>query len=182
MDAANVDLKAFTERFYEKLCFAHLEPVKETLVYLKRETNVWFEVTTLLIPGQNDSVDEVNRLCDWFSKELGPDVPLHFTAFHPDFKMTDVPNTPAETCRRAREQAKGFGLRHVYSGNIHDSDGQSTYCAKCGERVIERDWYSLGDYRLDGNRCAACGTVVPGVFPAGGPGTWGPKRKRIFIA
>jgi pyruvate formate lyase activating enzyme len=109
-------------------------------------------------------------------------VPLHFTAFHPDFKMTDVPHTPAETCRRAREQAKGFGLRHVYSGNIHDSDGQSTYCPSCGERVIERDWYSLGAYRLDGNQCATCGTVVPGVFPAGGPGTWGPKRKRIFIA
>jgi pyruvate formate lyase activating enzyme len=182
MDAANVDLKAFTERFYEKLCFAHLGPVKDTLVYLKRETDVWFEVTTLLIPGQNDSEDEVNRLCEWFATELGSDVPLHFTAFHPDFKMTDVPHTPADTCRRARDQAKSFGLRHVYSGNIHDRDGQSTYCASCGERVIERDWYSIGEYRLKGTACGSCGAVVPGVFPNDGPGCWGPKRRRVLIA
>jgi pyruvate formate lyase activating enzyme len=182
MDAANVDLKAFTERFYEKLCFAHLGPVKETLVYLKRETNVWFEVTTLLIPGQNDSVDEVNRLCEWFAADLGPDVPLHFTAFHPDFKMTDVPHTPPETCQRAREQALGFGLRYVYSGNIRDPAGQSTYCPNCGALVLGRDWYSIGAYKLDENRCSACSTVIPGVFPPGGPGSWGPKRRRIFIA
>jgi pyruvate formate lyase activating enzyme len=182
MDAANVDLKAFTERFYEKLCFAHLGPVKDTLVYLKRETQVWFEVTTLLIPGQNDSVDEVDRLCDWFMAELGPDVPLHFTAFHPDFKMTDVPHTPPETCRRAVEQAKRVGLRYVYSGNIRDVAGQSTYCPNCGKCVVERDWYALGGYHLDGNRCGACGTAIPGVFPSEGPGNWGPKRRRIFIA
>jgi pyruvate formate lyase activating enzyme len=182
MDAANVDLKAFTERFYEKLCFAHLGPVKDTLAYLKRETEVWFEVTTLLIPGQNDSAEEVDRLCDWFITELGPDVPLHFTAFHPDFKMTDVPHTPPETCRRAVEQAKRAGLHYVYSGNIRDVAGQSTYCPSCGECVVERDWYALGRYRLDGNRCAACQAEIPGVFPAEGPGNWGPKRRRIFIA
>ena len=182
MDAANIDLKAFTERFYHKLCFAALEPVKETLVYLKRETNVWFEVTTLLIPGENDSVEEVDRLCDWFIGALGPDVPLHFTAFHPDFRMQDTPSTPPETCQRAREQAKRHGIFHVYSGNIHDADGQSTYCASCGAVVIERDWYRLGAYRLDGNRCQSCGAAVAGVLPEAAPGTWGPRRRRLFIA
>jgi len=182
MDAANVDLKAFTERFYEKLCFAHLGPVKETLVYLKRETSVWFEVTTLLIPGQNDSIDEVNRLCEWFAAELGPDVPLHFTAFHPDFKMTDLPHTPPETCQRACEQAKGFGLRYVYSGNIRDSKGQSTYCPGCGARAIDRDGYYIGAYRMDGNGCAACGFKIPGRFSTEGAGNWGPRRRRVFIA
>jgi pyruvate formate lyase activating enzyme len=182
MDAANVDLKAFTDRFYEKLCFAHLEPVKETLRYLKHETSVWFEVTTLLIPGQNDSVEEVDRLCDWFVTELGPDVPLHFTAFHPDFKMTDLDWTPPETCERAREQGKRHGLHHVYSGNVRDPGGQSTYCPSCGARVIERDGYTLGAYALEGNRCRACGGQVAGVFAPGGPGSWGSRRRRLFIA
>jgi pyruvate formate lyase activating enzyme len=182
MDAANIDLKAFTDRFYRKLCFAALDPVKETLVYLKHETAVWLEVTTLLIPGQNDSVDEVDRLCAWVIEALGPDVPLHFTAFHPDFKMTDVGRTPDETCRRAREQGLRHGLRHVYSGNIVDAAGQSTYCPSCGVRVIERSGYQLGDYRLDGAACAECGTQVSGVFDAAGPGTWGPRRRRLVIA
>lgn len=182
MDAANIDLKAFTDRFYHKLCFAALEPVKETLVYLKNETTVWFEVTTLLIPGQNDSVEEVDQLCDWYVRELGPDVPLHFTAFHPDFKLLDMPRTPAETCRRARDQARAHGLKFVYTGNIVDEDGQSTYCSACSSRVIQRDWYRLGEYRLRDNRCAKCDAIVPGVFGDGGPGDWGPKRRRLIIA
>jgi pyruvate formate lyase activating enzyme len=182
MDAANVDLKAFTDQFYQKLCFAELERVKETLVYLKSDTSVWFEVTTLLIPGHNDSVEEVDRLCDWYAQALGPDVPLHFTAFHPDFKMRDVPRTPPETCVRARAQGKAHGLRHVYAGNIHDPASDSTYCAGCGTVLIERDWYELGAYRLDGNRCRACGEALPGVFPEGAPGKWGARRKRLFIA
>jgi len=181
MDAANVDLKAFTERFYEKLCFAELERVKETLVYLKRETPVWLEVTTLLIPGHNDSVEEIDQLCDWFVANLGPDVPLHFTAFHPDYKMRDVPPTPPATCTRAREQARRHGIHHVYSGNIHDPEGQSTYCARCGTMVIERDCYDIGTYRLKGNRCASCGEAVPGVFSESGPGKWGSRRRRVFI-
>jgi pyruvate formate lyase activating enzyme len=184
MDAANVDLKGFTSEFYKHLCAADLPPVLETLRYLKHETDVWFEVTTLLIPGQNDSIDEVNRLSDWFLENLGPDVPLHFSAFHPDFKMLDVPATPPETCKRAREQAKARGIRHVYSGNIHDEASQSTYCPGCGESVIERDWYEIGAYRLRGEACESCGTKLPGRFAATGldSARWGRKRLRVAIA
>ena len=181
MDGVNMDLKAFADDFYKKLCFAELDPVKDTLRYLRHETGCWLEITTLLIPGHNDSEDEVDRLCEWIVSELGADVPLHFTAFHPDFKMTDVPRTPAATCRRAREQAKRHGIHHVYSGNIHDESGQSTYCASCGECVIERDWYRLGAYRLTGNRCKVCGHEVPGRFLDSGPGGWGPRRLRVAI-
>ncbi len=180
MDAANVDLKAFTEQFYHKLCFAHLDPVLETLVYLKRETQVWLEVTTLLIPGQNDSAEEVARLCDWFVQNLGPDVPLHFSAFHPDFKMTDLPPTPAATLQRAREQALRAGLHFVYTGNVHDRDGQSTYCPACRGRVIERDWYTLGEWRLRDGACVACGAVIPGRF-AERPGSWGARRQPVQL-
>jgi pyruvate formate lyase activating enzyme len=182
MDAANVDLKAFTEGFYQKLCSAELERVKETLVYLRKETSVWLEVTTLLIPGKNDSPEEIDRLCDWFVSELGPDVPLHFTAFHPDFRLLDVPPTPPETCERAREQGKRHGLRHVYSGNIRDPAGQATYCSGCGATAIERDGYTIGAYGLDGARCRSCGQVMPGVFSPAGPGSWGPHRRRLRIA
>jgi pyruvate formate lyase activating enzyme len=182
MDAANVDLKAFTEGFYEKLCYAELERVKETLVYLKHETDVWVEVTTLLIPGKNDSVEEVDRLCDWYVGALGPDVPLHFTAFHPDFKMRDVPPTPPETVARARAQAKRHGIHHVYTGNVHDEEGQSTYCSECGKVLVERSWYALGAYALEGNQCRACGAACPGVYAASGAGDWGPKRRRLTIS
>jgi pyruvate formate lyase activating enzyme len=182
MDAANVDLKAFTEQFYKKLCFAELEPVLDTLRFLKHETDVWFEVTTLLIPGQNDSPEEIDRLAEWFLRELGPDVPLHFTAFHPDFKMRDVEHTPASTCKRARDQARAAGIHHVYSGNIHDESGQSTYCAACGKLVIERDWYKLGAYRLSGDRCVSCGVAVPGCYAEAGPEAWGRRRLRLAIA
>ena len=136
----------------------------ETLRYLKHETDVWFEVTTLLIPGHNDSELEVARLCDWFLEELGPDVPLHFSAFHPDFRMKDVPSTPPQTCRRARDQAKQAGIHHVYSGNIHDEESQSTYCSGCGQKVIRRDWYDISDYRLSDGACQACAAVVPGTL------------------
>lgn len=178
-DGINVDLKAFSEHFYHKLCFAHLPPVLETLRWLRHESEVWFEVTTLLIPGENDSVEEVDRLCDWFVNELGPEVPLHFTAFHPDFKMMDRGRTPPETLLRARQQAKRAGLCHVYTGNVHDRDSQSTYCDACGKRVIERDWYHLGQYELDGaGRCGHCGHQVAGVFD-GPAGTWGRQRMRV---
>jgi len=182
MDAANVDLKAFTDGFYAKLCFAALGPVLETLKYLRHETGVWFEVTTLLIPGQNDSREEVDRLCDWFARELGPGVPLHFTAFHPDYRMTDLPRTPHDTLSRAREQAKAHGLEHVYTGNVHDGRGQSTYCAACSGLLIERDWYRLGAYHVNEGRCGHCGAEVPGRFASGGPGGWGPQRRRLTIA
>jgi pyruvate formate lyase activating enzyme len=181
LDAANVDLKAFSQQFYHKLCFANLDPVLDTLLWLKHETDVWFEVTTLLIPGHNDDPDEIAQLCDWFLENLGPDVPLHFTAFHPDFKMIDVPPTPPATLTRARQQAKAAGLHHVYTGNVHDQSGQSTYCAKCGHRLIERNWYNLGEWHLDENgACRNCGTPLTGRFAAVAE-QWGARRQRVRI-
>jgi pyruvate formate lyase activating enzyme len=180
-DAVNVDLKAFTERFYHKLCFAHLEPVLDTLSWIHRETNVWLEVTTLLIPGENDSEAEIDELCTWFARELGPDVPLHFSAFHPDFQLRDRPPTPARTLTRAREQARAHGLRYVYTGNVHDPAGQTTWCPGCGIALIERDWYALGAWRLDdGGCCRSCGFAVAGRF-SGNPGTWGRRRLRVSV-
>ncbi|MCC6749244.1 MAG: AmmeMemoRadiSam system radical SAM enzyme [Deltaproteobacteria bacterium] len=179
MDAANVDLKAFTETFYEKLCFAELAPILDTLSYLRRETQVWFEVTTLLIPGQNDSEEEVAKLCDWFVRELGDEVPLHFTAFHPDFKMLDLPPTPPSTLFRARRQALSAGLKHVYTGNVLDREGQSTYCAGCGALLIERSGYTLGTWALtDEGRCQKCSRALPGRFAAR-PGAWGARRQPV---
>jgi len=179
IDAANVDLKGFTEEFYHKQCAGHLQPVLDTLVYLKRETDVWFEVTTLLIPGENDSPAEVARLADWVLENLGPDVPLHFTAFHPDYRMRDKPRTPGSTLKRARQVARDAGIHHVYTGNVHDSDGGSTYCASCGLRLIERDWYELGEWSLVDGACRGCGAELPGRFEAE-PGHWG--RRRLPVA
>jgi pyruvate formate lyase activating enzyme len=182
MDAANVDLKAFTEDFYADLCAGHLEPVLDTLRYLAHETEVWVEITTLLIPGRNDSDREIDELTRWVATELGPDVPLHFTAFHPDYRMLDIPGTPPATLARAREIALRNGVHHVYTGNVHDVRGQSTFCHACGALVIERDWYELGAYRLTGDgRCQACGAVVPGVFGESA-GSWGSRRLPIRIA
>ena len=176
IDAANVDLKGFTEEFYQKLCLGHLQPVLETLEWLARERRVWLEVTTLLIPGHNDSTPELTRLADWFVERLGPDVPLHFSAFHPDFKLLDLPHTPPETLSRARRIAMDAGLRYVYTGNVHDAAGGSTWCPGCGARLIERDWYQLGEWRLDAEgRCRSCATVIPGRFEAR-PGAWGRRR------
>ena len=165
MDAANVDLKAFTDEFYFKLCGARLQPVLDTLVYLKQETDLWLEITTLLIPGKNDSDEELTRLSEWIAKELGADVPLHFSAFHPDFKMTDIEATPARTLARARRIAQAAGLRYVYTGNVHDRDGGTTYCPDCSAALIVRDWYQIVTYRLgDDGRCPDCGTQVAGRF------------------
>ena len=176
MDAANVDLKAFTPRFYKSLCSAELESVLETLTYLKHETDVWFEITNLVIPGHNDDEAECEEMTGWIVDNLGPDVPVHFTAFHPDWKMMDTPVTPPATLRRAREIARKNGVRYAYTGNVHDSRGGSTYCHGCGETLIGRDWYELSTWKLaaDG-RCANCGTRCAGVFD-GPPGTWGRKR------
>ena len=179
MDAANVDLKAFTERFYYKICGGSLAPVLDTLEYLKHETDVWFEITTLLIPGENDSDGELDQMTLWIALNLGSDVPLHFTAFHPDWKMLDKPHTPPATLTRARRIALANGLRYVYTGNVHDAAGGSTYCPRCGTRVIERDWYELGAWQLtDTGACKSCGTRIPGVF-AGPPGAWGTRRLRV---
>jgi len=179
MDAANVDLKAFTDDFYWKLTGAHLQPILETLEYLKHETKVWFEITTLLIPGHNDSSTEIESLSKWVVEHLGPDVPLHFSAFHPDWKMLDVPPTPPATLTRAREIALANGVRYAYTGNVHDAKGESTYCHKCGGLLIGRDWYVLGDWNLTADgRCATCGTPLAGVFEAQ-PGQWGARRQVV---
>jgi len=182
MDAANVDLKAFTEGFYERIAFAHLQPVLETLEYLARETKVWLEVTTLLIPGHNDSDEEVSRLSEWMVEHLGPEVPLHFSAFHPDFKMIDVPPTPSRTLSRARQLALRAGLRHVYTGNVDDEEGGATSCARCGERLIARDRYRILDYRLDRHgRCPRCGTPLAGRFSERA-GDFGNRRVPVQLA
>jgi pyruvate formate lyase activating enzyme len=182
MDAANVDLKGFTEEFYRKICGGRLAPVKETLEYLRHETEVWFEITTLLIPGENDSDTELDAMTRWVAERLGPDTPLHFTAFHPDWKMRDKSNTPAATLKRARRIAMENGLRYVYTGNVHDAEGGSTWCHGCGALLIERDWYVLGTWNLTADgACRSCGARCPGVFEAK-PGTWGAKREPVRLA
>jgi pyruvate formate lyase activating enzyme len=182
MDAANVDLKAFTEDFYFKLTGAHLQPVLETLVYLVKESDVWTEITTLLIPGKNDSDAELAAQCKWVAENLGKDVPLHFTAFHPDWKMRDIPATPPATLTRAREIALRAGLRYVYTGNVHDEEGGTTYCPSCGEAVIVRDWYDIRGYHLtETGNCEHCGALVAGRYQKYGK-PFGPRRIPVRLA
>ncbi|KHT60216.1 pyruvate formate lyase-activating protein [Photobacterium gaetbulicola] len=165
MDAANIDLKAFTERFYHNICSGHLAPVLDTLLYLRHETDVWFEITTLLIPDENDSPQEIEALTRWVHDNLGPDVPVHFSAFHPDFKMMDKLPTPPETVRKAREIALANGLHYAYVGNIFDVEGDSTYCPGCGQNVLTRNWYQLGDSHLsEQGECTYCGYQLAGRF------------------
>ena len=181
MDAANIDLKAFTENFYWKICGGHLQPVLDTLVYLKQETSVWFEITTLLIPGENDSDSELEALTQWVMENLGPDVPLHFTAFHPDWMMLSHSPTPPSTLSRARRIALNNGIRYAYTGNVHDEKGDSTYCHHCGQKLIGRDWYTLGVWNLTAEgHCNACGTPCAGVFETE-PGTWGARRRPVRL-
>lgn len=178
LDAANVDLKAFSQRFYQKLTLSNLEPVLDTLKWIKHETDVWLEITTLLIPGENDSDDELKAMCNWIVANLGVDVPLHFTAFHPDYRLMDRPATPPATLKRAREIALAEGIAYVYTGNVHDVKSQSTYCHGCNELIIERDWYDLGKYRIRDQACMKCKTRIPGVFE-NRRGDWGRKRLPI---
>ncbi|MEN8108674.1 MAG: AmmeMemoRadiSam system radical SAM enzyme [Pseudomonadota bacterium] len=181
IDAANVDLKAFSEEFYWKITGAHLQPVLDTLVYLKQETAVWFELTTLLIPGENDSDAELNEMTAWVVENLGPDLPMHFTAFHPDWKMLDKPSTPAATLTRARNIAMQNGVRYAYTGNVIDEKGGSTWCHSCGQRLIGRAQYILTEWNLTGDGCCTqCGTTCPGVFEAE-PGSWGAKRLPVRL-
>ena len=181
MDAANVDLKAFTEEFYRRHAAGSLAPVKETLRHLVHETKVWTEITTLLIPGENDGDAELEAMTAWIAEELGRDVPLHFSAFHPDWRMLEVPTTPKATLDRARSIAIAAGLRHVYIGNVRDPARQATLCSGCGARVIGRDWHEITSWGLDAKgACLACGTPLAGVFD-GGPGTWGRKRLPVDI-
>ena len=181
MDAANIDLKAFSERFYHKICGGHLSHVLDTLLYLKHETSVWFELTTLLIPGENDSPSEIEEMTRWIADNLGTDVPIHFSAFHPDYRMLDKPRTPPATLQRSREIAQANGLKYVYTGNVNDVEGGSTYCPNCSEMVIERDWYQLGRWHLDAQGCCVnCGTWINGVFESK-PGDWGRKRQVVKL-
>ena len=182
MDAANVDLKAFTEEFYWKITKSHLEPVLDTLRYLKHETGVWFEITTLIIPGENDSEREIEEMTQWVASNLGPDVPIHFTAFHPDYKMMDKPRTPHSSLAMARRIALKNGLRYAYVGNVHDAPRDSTYCHVCGEPLIVRDWHRLQAWNLDSTGgCRVCGTPCTGVFEDQ-PGTWGRKRLPVRLS
>jgi pyruvate formate lyase activating enzyme len=182
IDAANVDLKAFTDDFYHRVCGGHLRPVLDTLEYLNQETEVWLELTTLLIPGHNDSDAELEAMTAWVVERLGPDVPMHFSAFHPDWKLRDVPPTPPATLARAREIALRNGVRHAYTGNVHDRRGGSTWCHACGALLIERDWYELGAWGLTADGCcAACGARCAGVFETR-PGTWGSRRMPVAMS
>ena len=179
MDAANIDLKAFSEDFYYKITGGHLQPVLETLQYLKHETQVWFELTTLIIPGENDSEAELEAMTQWVVEKLGSDVPMHFTAFHPDWKMTDKPHTPTSSLLKARAIASKNGVRYAYVGNVHDKSAESTYCHHCGELLIGRDWYMLSDWNLDAaGHCQFCGTKCAGLFNPK-PGDWGAKRQSV---
>ncbi|PKO83233.1 MAG: AmmeMemoRadiSam system radical SAM enzyme [Betaproteobacteria bacterium HGW-Betaproteobacteria-11] len=182
MDAANVDLKAFTDEFYVQQCGAHLQPVLDLLIYLKRETRVWFEITTLLIPGLNDSDAELKALVDWVGKELGADVPLHFTAFHPDWKMGDIPATPPATLARARQLGLAAGLHYVYTGNVHDAEGGTTFCPGCRAPLIERDWHDIRHYALTADgRCPHCDTRIAGRFAAFEK-AFGPRRIPVHLS
>jgi AmmeMemoRadiSam system radical SAM enzyme/AmmeMemoRadiSam system protein B/AmmeMemoRadiSam system protein A len=181
MDAANVDLKAFSEDFYARLSSGHLQPVLDTLEWLKRDTDVWFEITNLIIPGENDTDDELHRLCDWLLEHLGDEVPVHFTAFHPDFKMLEHPATSLTTLRGARDIATAQGLKYVYLGNVHDPAQHSTYCPSCQTLLIGRDWHTVETYQLRGDRCPRCGTRIAGRF-LDAPGEWGQRRQSVRIS
>lgn len=177
IDAANIDLKAFSDRFYRQLCDGKLSPVLNTLEALAK-THVWLELTTLLIPQHNDNPSEIAAMCDWIGEHLGPDVPLHFSAFHPDYKLLELPTTPIDTLNTARELALERGLHHVYTGNVLDTQSQSSYCHHCQAPVIERAWYQLEAFHLEASQCAACHRDFPGHFdPA--PGNWGNRRLPI---
>ena len=182
MDAANVDLKAFTERFYKHITGGHLQAVKETLCYLKQETDVWFEITNLMIPGENDSEQEIQEMTQWIVENLGPDIPVHFTAFHPDWKMRDKPHTSAMSLSRAREIAMKNGIHYVYTGNVHDPQGGTTFCSGCGTKLIVRDWYVINTWNLtDEGSCPDCGKKCNGVFD-GHAGNWGARRMPVRLS
>ncbi|UCH85789.1 MAG: AmmeMemoRadiSam system radical SAM enzyme [Candidatus Latescibacterota bacterium] len=179
MDAANIDLKAFSDRFYRELCVGDLATVLDTLRYLATQEHLWFEITNLIIPGENDSEDELEDLTRWVAANLGPDIPLHFSAFHPAWKMLNRPATPPATLTRARDIAMRNGLRYVYTGNVHDERGGSTYCHECGGRLIGRDWYAMTAWNLtEDGTCEKCGAVCAGVFDKR-PGEWGAKRVAV---
>ena len=180
IDAANIDLKAFSDLFYRRLTRSEIAPVLDTIQWMKNETNVWFELTTLLIPKENDSAEEIKQMCDWILSHIGDEVPIHFTAFHPDYKMMKTPKTPHSTLVMAREIALNLGIKYAYIGNCLDVERQSTYCPSCKKVLIERDHYELGAYHILEGRCAFCHTSIPGVFEDK-RGSWGRKREPLRV-
>ncbi|TFB13618.1 AmmeMemoRadiSam system radical SAM enzyme [Candidatus Marinimicrobia bacterium MT.SAG.4] len=164
VDAANVDLKAFSQEFYGKITLSKLEPVLDTIKWLKNETDVWIEITNLIIPTLNDGDDEFKKMVDWITENLGEEVPLHFTAFHPDFKLKELPRTEASTLNRARKIALEAGLKYCYVGNVHDIGSSSTMCPNCESLLIERDWHSVLQNNIRNGKCPSCGTQIPGIF------------------
>ncbi|RAP38219.1 AmmeMemoRadiSam system radical SAM enzyme [Candidatus Marinamargulisbacteria bacterium SCGC AAA071-K20] len=180
IDAVNVDLKAFTQTFYKKLCMSDLQPVLDTLKYLKHHTNIWFEITNLVIPTKNDSLDEIKAMIDWVVENLGLDIPLHFTAFHPDYRLLNIPKTPPELLKEIRGLAIDKGIKYVYTGNIVDPESASTYCPNCKALIIERNWHELGKYDIKNGACSQCNTGISGIF-SNKKGHWGRKRSQITI-
>ena len=180
MDAANIDLKGFNEDFYWRLTGAHLSNILENIAWVAHNTSTWVELTTLIIPGYNDDRAQLQAECGWIARELGTEVPLHFTAFHPDHKMLDTPPTPLQTLHTAREIALEAGLKHVYLGNVHDPQADTTYCAGCGKALIFRDWYQLREYNLVAGKCPDCGKALAGHFDSR-PGTWGPRSSPVRL-
>lgn len=178
LDATNIDLKAFTQHFYRKLCFADMQDVLNTIKYVHEETDVWMEITNLVIPQNNDDLDEFKRMSEWLLDNVGDQVPVHFSAFHPDYKMMDLPRTSTETLKSARRIAKQIGLKYVYTGNVHDQEGDTTFCGSCGDQLIIRDWYDIKSYNMNMNKCSKCGCTIPGRFGKS-PGNWGKKRVRV---
>ena len=164
IDAANIDLKAFTEVFYHKLTYSHLDDVLDTIKWMYNETDVWVELTNLVIPTHNDEEDEFKEMVEWILENCDENIPLHFTAFHPDFKMRDLPRTPQDTLNRARKIAISMGMKYVYVGNVHDTEGQTTYCPSCKTHLIQRDWHSVRENRMNKNKCSICDTSISGIF------------------
>ncbi len=181
VDAANVDLKAFSESFYSSLTGGNLQTVLDTLVYIRKKTDIWLEITTLIIPGENDSDGEIKRMANWVFNELGPETPIHFSAFHPDYKMREKPSTPLSSLVNARDIAREAGIQHVYTGNVTYAPGDTTYCHQCGSVLIEREWYEISRYLLnEAGCCKNCGTRLAGRFGLEA-GRWGAKRKPVTL-
>jgi len=164
IDAANIDLKAFSENFYHNLTSSKLAPVLDTIKWLRNETDIWIELTTLLIPNENDSDDEIKEMTNWILENIGDEVPHHFTAFHPTFKMQNHQRTPSAALDRARSIALNAGMKYVYVGNVHNPEAETTYCPNCKTPLIERDWHNVNVNKIANGKCCNCNTKISGLF------------------
>ena len=163
LDAVKIDLKAFTEEYYRDVCVGELAPVLKTLEILKEE-GIWFEIVYLVVPTLNDSKEEIRKMSRWIMEKLGPDVPLHFSRFYPQYKLKNLPPTPVKTLDIARDTAMSEGICYVYVGNVSAHKGEHTYCPKCGKVVIERQGYIIKSMHINNNKCTFCGTKIAGVW------------------